>query len=704
MKYKITRFKSGDWVVTETGHRWDEPKKAVTFAFDTETFALVDGVIMPQAEILKLLKNVPTEEKRKRLSTIVWAWQLYDEVNGFFMTNSFEKWMTYQCRALYKFGWCYNAKFDFSQIDYKILVEDGDKWKPHVKRDGNAYNKGQPFTYESIHNDMGARYAYKLWYPYRKSTRHGKDSHKYTHAVEYRDFMNLFAGGLKRVLESLAVTDSEGHPIRKLTMDYQNVDTNNLSESEIDYCCNDVKGLYFAIKIYNETIEQQSEGECHIFGEDTNIMTAGGFAKHELLRSMYPNEKTKKKRLKAFQKEHPMSPTQDKWLRDNHLYRGGIALVNPKFKGKLLTEKIMGSKMYRYDVNSEYPFAMASIRDLVGRPKVKTLSEWLKMSKKDREEFECIYMLTSVSGCLREGYVGVWYDPFRRDFVENIDEYGLHLMFERELDELAHWYDLDFTCEKVLLFKRGQYRYREFIETNYKLKAEAKRSGNPGLSACSKLKLNSSYGKLAERIERRTGHYCKNPETGTVHFVVDSIECDEGAAMNVAIGALVTSVARCWILSHIRKVCAEKLSDVFVYIDTDSIHAFAQYDGADAYSLGGLKLEAECEAVKYLAPKTYFDIEKVNNGKVYIKDIECHTKGVNISAVYEDFLKQQDLTLEYINKRFDYGQQFAVLCAMNVKGGKVLCPVEKYLARVEQDPNFKLVITYGYDDDILSEV
>lgn len=55
--YKKTRFKSGAWVITEYGHEWDEPKKAITFAFDTETFAFLDGKIQSQKAMLEALRG-----------------------------------------------------------------------------------------------------------------------------------------------------------------------------------------------------------------------------------------------------------------------------------------------------------------------------------------------------------------------------------------------------------------------------------------------------------------------------------------------------------------------------------------------------------------------------------------------------------------------------------------------------------------------
>lgn len=695
-EYTRYNYTNGTWIITDKKCNVQHPKRACTFAFDTETFVYLDGKIATQDAIFAAIKGASQEETRQRISTRVWAWQAYDEENGFFMTNDFDQWLLYQCRCRYTFGWCYNAKFDFSQIDYQILGVKAHPWTPHVSKNGKAYNRGQKWAYESVHNDMGARYAYKLWLPYRNDNRH-----VYTHAVEYRDFMNIFAGGLARVLESLNVVDNDGVSIRKLEMDYQSVDTDNLTDAEIDYCRNDVMGLYFAIKQYNVAVEDQSNGERHVFGADTNVCTAGGFAKSELLRSMYANVQPKK-RIKQYQQEHPIDEEQDTYLRANHLYRGGICFVNPRYRGNLLTAEKMGMQMHRYDVNSEYPFAMASMRDLVGQPVLSDYREWLKRT--DKEDYECVMILTSVSGQVKSGYLGVWYDPIQKDYVDVVDEDFTHLIFEREFTELQKWYDLDYTCEKVLLYRRGGYAYKPFVDRYYRLKAQAKRDGNAGLQAVAKLMLNSSYGKLAERVKRVKGHYELNEETGAVHFVADGTETDAKAIMNVSCGALVTAIARVWILSHIREICQEeKMQNLFVYIDTDSIHAFASYDKADAYALGGFKLEAKCDAVKYIAPKTYFDIEHVKeDGRIDIADVELHTKGINVKAVKED-AKKQDLTLAYLDRRFNYGSKYIVLCAMNVRGGKALVPTEKYLARLEQMGEYTVLTNYN-GTGIISEV
>ena len=698
-KYHREELNDGKYVVFERGRDWRRPRRAITFAFDTENIVLLDGVVRSQKEIYHLLKNTSMDEKRQRLKSVVWAWQCYDEENGFFQTNDFYVWLFYQCRCKYKYGWCYNATFDFSQIDYQILSDD--RWKRHERKTGEAYNRGQPWAFESIHNDTGARYAYKLWIPYRNL-----DGHSYTHGVEYRDFMKIMVGGLAKILRDMNVCDNAGNPIRKLKMDYQAVDINNPTDDELDYCMVDVKGLYYAIKQFNETIEQQSNGELHIFGEKTNIMTAGGFAKHELLRSIYPEYKTRKRRIKQYQRDHPITESQDKYYRKNHLYRGGISFVNPKYKGKLLRAEDMGSPMFRYDVNSEYPYAMAQIHDLVGEPVKKRWGDYAAMP--DKEDYECILILTTVKGEVLDGMLPIWYDPFIRDYVSEIDEHGTHLMFKREFDEMYNWYDIwCYECEWVILYKRGEHTYKPFVEENYAVKAQAKIDKNMCLSLSTKLKLNSSYGKLSERIERIIGHYEMNEETNAVHFIIDDRETDTSGTMSVAVGALVTSYARCYILSKIREICGNRCDELFVYIDTDSIHCFQEYGGADDKKLGGLKLEAICPACKYILPKTYIDIGKIDDGIVDIDDLEIHSKGISPSVIRTtlSIIGKDGLSLSVLDNEFSYGKSFIVLCAMNVPGGKVLVPTVKDLARIELAPDESMLyINTGITGTYLTEV
>ena len=287
---------------------------------------------------------------------------------------------------------------------------------------------------------------------------------------------------------------------------------------------------------------------------------------------------------------------------------------------------------------------------------------------------------------------------------DDIQEEGRHIIYLDELNELSRFYDdFSYQCDYCILWKRGGYVFRDFVNKNYEVKRQAKKDKNATLQLTAKLLLNSSYGKLAERVDRQEGHYELSTETGAVHFVRDKEEIDMKSVMNVAIGAKVSSFARTYILSKIREICHEgRMRKEFVYIDTDSIHAFSDYPHADPFTLGGLKLEATCDAVKYIAPKTYIDIEHVNkdgtinlervnkDGAIILENVEVHSKGVTTKAVISELQKKcknGKISVRDIDKAIGYGQKYVVLVAMNVKGGKALVPTYKYLATNDLRPS-----------------
>lgn len=619
-----------------------------TAAGDTETFVYIDGVKKTLKDMYAETVLIPVAELRKRVTTRVWLWQLYDEINGFFATNDFETFMM-RCAAVgYHTVWFYNARFDFSQIDYQILTSQ--KWKHH---ENGSNTRGQKWTYESLHNDMGCRYSYKFWVPYKNA-----DRHVYTRAFDFRDFMNLYAGGLEKTLESLNVTDNDGNVVRKTEMEYNDVDEYNMTESELTYVVNDVKGLYFAVKKYNSQMESLSCGECRIFGKKPNIMTAGGFAKRELLRHLYPNLPPKK-RLKKYQRTHPITVEFDKYCRENHLYQGGRVLVNPRYIGKFLTRK-----MLKYDVNSEYPAVMADLRDLYGYPKYVSIHEYQKMVNKS--DYDCVYICQSIRAEMRENMIPIWYNVETKKYESNVVENVTHLIFKEEFEELTNWYDIEAVIKHVIIIKKGQKIYAPYILANYERKQNA---ADLVERAVAKLHLNSSYGKLAERIERDTGVYELN-DSGCVRFKLTGTEIDDAGRMSILVGAKITSNARIMLMRYIRDICGNP-AEQFVYCDTDSIHAFVnEYADADNKRLGAVKLEMTTRACKYLAPKTYIDIGVDG-------EIELHSKGISTRFLKSIIDAASDVE---IGERFSYDTQFECLQALNVVGGKALVGIKKYLA------------------------
>lgn len=664
--------------------------KVVWGASDTETFTYIDGVKVSENELKELGKTQPQAFFRKHASVRVWAWQFSDGAH-FFVTNDFDEYINFLCEHKVKAVWFYNAKFDFAQIDYQILTHNP-PYRP-VKDDDK---KSTPWTYSSLHSDKGGRYSLKLWTPYKA---HGKGSrkanrHEHTTATTFYDFCNIFGGGLARLLKEFNVTDFDGNPIRKSTLDYQGVDEFALTQADFEYLKNDTCGLYHLIRTASETLTELTG--YTLTKAKPDVMTAGGLAKKVLLDYLYPNAENKKK---AFQREHPITVEQDKFFRDYRLYNGGECLLNDRFKGKLITESEMQARfglcMRRYDVNSEYPFVMSRMPDIYGKATVMPLNKWLKSSKEFRESHIAIYIFDELHGTLKDGYIPCFRNGYTGDYEREIDIDTRYLLFEHELNELEHWYDINNDCHRVIVYAAREIDgYKRFINDFYELKKTSKKNGDKAKTAFAKLLLNSSYGKLAERVVRDITVREINPETGAIHLVGrGEQEIDESSMLSIVQGAYVTASARVWILSHIREICNEKVAERLVYCDTDSVHAFAVYDKANAYDLGGFKDESPengFNAIKYIAPKCYFDAE-IDSTTDKTLDIEIHSKGLNIKVIESEFtngVTEKDgvktpswKNIKDINKRFSYGEKFQPLSGMNIKGGKALIPIEKYLAK-----------------------
>ena len=355
--------------------------------------------------------------------------------------------------------------------------------------------------------------------------------------------------------------------------------------------------------------------------------------------------------------------------------------------------------MFRYDVNSEYPFIISQMDDLTGKGQKMSFE---KAQKLDKSKYCLIYVFSDFHGWLLPNKVACFRDPFFGDFVSEIDIEQPFSMFEEELQELEKWYELDFTVTCVLTFKRVKNGgYNDFVQTYYELKKTSKKAGERAKTAFAKLLLNSSYGKLAERVSREICYREINAESGAVHVVhTADTEDDVSGMLSVVQGAYVTSQARVWLLSHIREICGDNVAENFVYCDTDSVHTFREYDKANAYALGGFKNEGSFNFIKYVAPKCYFD-GNIEDGRIV--DIEFHTKGLSARVVLDSFLTGVKVlktdedgdpleciysykTPEEVANKFSYGEKFQPLCGMNIRGGKALIPLEKYLAKPSANP------------------
>ena len=141
---------------------------------------------------------------------------------------------------------------------------------------------------------------------------------------------------------------------------------------------------------------------------------------------------------------------------------------------------------------------------------------------------------------------------------------------------------------------------KDFINTFYTMKCNNKGAIKNG----AKLFLNSSYGKLSQRLERQDCHY-ELDEDGIVHLVKEQVHEDTSGMMSIIVGSRITSQARITLLRYIDNICKHNPRDNLIYCDTDSVHALTSFNDSDDKALGKMKCEGIYEHGLYLAPKTY---------------------------------------------------------------------------------------------------
>lgn len=643
-------------------------KKFEWCACDTETHTLIDGVIMSTDAINKLVDDVHNVAWFKQHATVdTYAWQIsvgkYDAI-----CNTFEEWLLLLCKHNISVVWFYNAKFDFSQIDYQILSQPN-KWQPYNRENKKAkYN-----CYDSLHNAFGARYCYTLYYYYEN-----KNKKLVCHKIKIYDLMNIFVGGLARLLYNFDIEDEDGNKLRKLEMDYQQ-NTNNgvYTDDAIKYMIMDVKGLYYLVKKCDEYIKVR-------YGMNLtpkpDFMTAGGFAKRLLLQTLY-NSNNYKENIDKFHKEYIMFLQYDKFLRTGGLYQGGKCIVNYKYQNELINKKFN-----RYDYNSHYPARMREGIAFKGKCYKMSYEEYINL--KDKDKYITIYHLTNWYGTLKPDMVGVWYDHLNKRYTDNPmsdnnDNMGL-LIFEFEFNEyINYWYDMDYNIDYVIIYNKIiDEKYIEFVDTLYKDKTEGKKTKNKCQEMFSKLGLNSAYGKFAQNPYQAKTHREISEETGACHLIIDEVETDENALMSVVQGAYITARGRVELCKSIRTYCVNSPREDFYYCDTDSIHGNFIVD-ADDFKIGDLKLEGVCKYGLFLAPKTYFEVLDDNT-------IEIHSKGVPTNAIYNTMQKRgaidannKVIDIDIVKSIFKAGNKFQCLSALNLKGGKALIPLYKELCKTD---------------------
>ena len=547
----------------------------------------------------------------------------------------------------------YNAKFDFALFDYYFLTNGWTDKTLALQGLGRRYGKLPDKTFSSLNSDFGQRYQMQIWKKY-KNRKHAEVVHKW----RMIDLCNIYGGGLARNLADWDIRDEDGNPVRKLEMDY---DEGNI-ERDLQYMINDTKGLHLlAIKV-DKTIKEISG--YSLFKGD--YITAGGLAKKCLLKHIFGSSYSENKLL--FKTVFPISVEEDTDYRDHKLYLGGKCMVNPHKRG------IVQRNVYKYDVNSMYPNQMRNMYYPIGRPK------HVRVDEMHTNEFLYVLKIKKLYGTLRPNMIPIWQDTETGEYREGIVEFAERYIWWEELEELKQWYDIDYEVVDVLEFVgKRLIGAIDYVDKFYNIKCNSKGAIKNG----AKLFLNSAYGKLAQRIERKVCVY-ELADEGYVHLVEKGIDIDEDAMLSVLVGSRVTALSRVHLLSAIRDTSKGNVAKNFIYCDTDSVHTLCEYDKVDNRKLGWLKNEGVFDYAVYIAPKSYLMYDG--------KDYEVHCKGVNTKVVKRAL--QGVTSFEEAIKIFKPNKTFKCLAGLNVKGGKALLYVDKMILN---DENLKMIMKANGD-------
>lgn len=609
-------------------------------ACDTETFTYVDGEKMSMEDLEKWSLSHDESYIREHASVKVWAWLVYGK-DGFRKFDEFEDFFAYLIDEQIEQAWWFNAKFDFAEIDWQVLSDE--EW---VHASEKEHPEGR--WWDDLHGAQGERYSFTI----------GRGN---TFCKMY-DVINFFKSSLAKMLKSFDVRDENGVAIRKLTMDYQE------GENE-EYLLNDVKGLYFAIKSIDEKMTLLFERP--LLSSKPYAITASGLAKKIFLEDFYaPNAPSYQKRKAMYQRAHASTLDNDLFWRKGSLYKGGLVVVNPYKTGRVLRGPAV-----RIDNNSMYPAQIEKMPEIIGRPVVAKAVPW--------EGAVEVVDLQAISMHLKRGMIPCFSDPTKNKMVahfEKICEKGEHFfIFRDELEELAHWYDIDYAGYSLFFKTQDNPAYREYVQSFYQLKRRSKEEGDRIQQDFAKLLLNGLGGKFAENpVKDRTERVLKD---GACRLENLGEEVCASSMMDVRQGALMTSMARVCLLSTARKACKNVAEDLF-YTDTDSIHGILSLSSVDIdeYRLGAWKKEADISYAKFLAPKTYLEIETDGTLTVHAKG--CPQKALDsLFQICEN--GRSSLSVEEIDHLFSPGQTVNALHAMNIRGGKAIFLRSKAICKPE---------------------
>lgn len=201
-------------------------------------------------------------------------------------------------------------------------------------------------------------------------------------------------------------------------------------------------------------------------------------------------------------------------------------------------------------------------------------------------------------------------------------------------------------------FGNAGHIFKNFIETLYKMRLEAKEKNDNVTQMTMKLLMNSCYGRMGINKERSKiiiddGSFNKVKLIAEIDLpgaasirLSEKPERSRTMFSNPAIACFVTSYARVYLHESMREVGEENV----YYCDTDSL--FTDKPMKLGKELGAMKLEYKCESACFLLPKTYVN-EGIIEDDGHIKPMKLTMKGFDYKNIRNAFTMND--FLDYLN-------------------------------------------------------
>lgn len=498
-------------------------------------------------------RNSTRDEENSQTS--IWLWDICDEnlnhIHGFDMDSFLEYIYTLAPCVLYS----HNLKFDSSFI-IAYLLKHNWTFDPADKltRDN---------TFNCLMDDMLNLYSLKM----RCKTKNGKRN------IELRDSAKKIPGTVERIAKDWKL------PILKGSIDYRKY-------RGPDYKATDEEIAY----IHNDTeIIERVLIELYAAGMDKLTSASDSF-----------NAYIKTIGKTNFRYIFPVLPIEiDDFIRK--AYFGGVVMVNPKYKDKIVCD------VWDYDYNSRYPAVMRNDLLPYGEPK------YFKGKPHVTDSFPLFIIHFKACFTLKPGHFPTIqsHNSFltKLEYITDTGEEMKELYLCSPDYELfiTHYDIYDIKYIDGYYFRGSRSLWKYYIDPIYKIKCES--TGCKKQRA--KILLNSPYGKFAMNPRHENKEPTLNDDN-SIKWKTYKMEIVD--PIYTAQSAFITSWGHYYIFTDIHKN-----PDTFVYCDTDSIHNIGPANNLYLHEtkLGALKIENHFKIAKYIGAKAYYGI--LDNGEPLIK-------------------------------------------------------------------------------------